>query len=67
VTAALRLAAIGQTLGSTLALAVAMDALAARDPLALLFAVCAAIVAACGYLTAALTYPPADEPAPEAP
>lgn len=67
-TAALRLLALLQTLGSTLALAVAVDALAARDPLAILFAVLAAVVAVCGYLTATLSYPtPADEPAPEAP
>ena len=67
-TAILRLAALLQTLGSTLALFVAVDALAARDPLALLFALAAAVVAACGYLTAYSTYPPpADEPAPEAP
>ena len=67
-TAALRLLALLQSIGSTVALAAAVDALGTaagqRDPLALVMAVCAAIVAAGGYLTAVLTYP---SPTMEAP
>jgi|GEM_PF-6178770 len=69
-TTTLRLLSIVQTIASTVALCVAIDALA--DAIAgegwvvIVFSVCAAIVASCGYVVACMSYPaPADEPREE--
>jgi len=65
-TTTLRLLALLQTIASTLALCVAIDALddaiAGEGWVVIVFSVCAAIVAACGYVVACMSYPaPADE------